>query len=464
MATRREPWFERAGKTVRGIEEDIGEAASKTAAGVRKAGRAAAGAASGLTDITVRTPAKFYAERAREFQRGYSPETPVAQPNAADVARSSARAQMLARKASQPAAETSFSAAPQAVQRVPAAPVPTQAPAPVPAGRVVRDNQGNTMTVSGIGQSSGYYDLGGRQSHARNIRVGQTGSPSPDYRSPQADPQSLSDIAASAKTIGDLVRIRPLMRAAEADQKALLQRQGLELEASAGRSDRALRREQMALGASQAAKDAGLKREQMALGASQAAEDADLRRQQLEQQGAYQQGELELKQEEQAAKQAEAVSERSAEAARQSRLNAALNIYDDPKAPPEVKQRAWRIIEANRGKSSFDPGEKPMTQEAAQKSLQDTWRAVAGNDTPLDPSSIEQLQGVAQANPGAWKAVHGKASPEMVQRYNVLSSLPDAEIAKDPMIASLIKNNGGGKTPEEARVILEALIKKQRGF
>jgi hypothetical protein len=192
--------------------------------------------------------------------------------------------------------------------------------------------------------------------------------------------------------------------------------------------------------------------------------DQSLQRRQVEQQGAYQQGELKLKREELAAKTAEVKRERNMEAMRKERLDAALRIYDDPAVSPKVKQRARRIIEANQGKVSFDLGEKNMTQESAQKSLQDTWRAVAGSDIPLDPTSVEQLQGVAQANPAAWERVHGKATPEMVQHYNVLSRLPDAEIAKDPVIAAVIKKGGGGRSPEEARIILEWLIKKQRGF
>jgi hypothetical protein len=192
--------------------------------------------------------------------------------------------------------------------------------------------------------------------------------------------------------------------------------------------------------------------------------DQALRRQQLEQTGAYQQGELGLRKEDLAAKAAEAGAERSAEAARRERLDAALDIFDDPAAPPEVKQRAQRIIEANQGKASFDLGEKPMTQEAAQKSLQDAWRNSTGKDEPFDPTSIGQLQNVAQLSPRAWEKAYGKATPEMVQKYNVLSRLPDADIAKDPAIAAEIKKSGGGQSPEEARIILEELIRKQRGF
>jgi hypothetical protein len=248
-------------------------------------------------------------------------------------------------------------------------------------------------------------------------------------------------------TFGEFVTTgRRQLRAATADQQADLKRDDIAQRTYSEEMDRLLRAADLAQ-----------------RGQSDMA-DQSLRREQLEQTGAYQQDELGLRKEGLATKAAEEGARRSAEAARQKRLNYALAIYDNPDAPPKVKQRAQRIIEANQGKASFDLGEKPMTQQEAQKSLQDTWRAVTWNGVPLDPLSIEQLQSVAQANPAAWRKVHGKATPAMVQKYNVLSRLPDEEIGKDPMIASIIKASGGGKTPEEARVILENLIKVQRGF
>lgn len=368
-------------------------------------------------------------------------------PNAADAARSGAR-RVMAEKPTEAATNSPAAA--------------------IPARNVITDSQGNRTfidpetgnprTISASGQdvtgqrrqlardAESSATVSAPSAYSQRVRVPQQGPFSPDYSSPPSGPQSLSDIAASARTVGDLVRIRPLMRAAEADRNVSLRQQQIDQEALSDSQDRLLRREQVSQSARQSAEDAGL------------------RRQQLEQTGAYQQGELGLRKEDLAAKTAEARAERSAEAARQERLNAALNIYDDPAAPSEAKQRAQRIIEANQGKASFDLGEKPMTPADAQKSLQDTWRAVAGNDTPLDPSSVEQLQGVAQANPAAWKAVHGNASPAQVQKYNALSRLQPADIAKDPVISTLIKKSGGGESPEEARIILEELIRKQRGF
>jgi hypothetical protein len=407
----------------------------------------------------------------RALVSGSETETPVAAsrapafsppvPNAADVAKSGARRETTERPAS--AAEAAAGTA-----------------AAIPTRNVITDSQGNrtyidpetgnprTISASGqdiTGQRRKPFVRGEADETAaspsrlpsRRVATYQ-GPPSPDYSSPPAPPSRLADMVNPNATFGEYVTTgRRQLRAATADQQADLKREDLAQRASSEGMDRLLRAADIAQRGQISEADLQQRWQSDKV-------DQDLRRQQLEQSGAYQQGELGLRKEDLAAKAAEAGAERSAEAARQQRLNAALNIYDDPKAPPEAKQRAQRIIEANQGKASFDLGEKPMTQEAAQKSLQDTWKAVAGSDTPLDPSSVEQLQGVAQANPGAWKAVHGNASPAQVQKYNALSRLQPADIAKDPVISALIKKSGGGESPEEARIILEELIRKQRGF
>lgn len=355
-----------------------------------------------------------------------------------------------------------------------------QGSAAIPTRNVITNSQGNRTFIDETGKprtiSASGQDVTGQRrqplprdadssaaasapsAYSQRVRIPQQGPFSPDYSNSPAAPARLADSVNPNATFGEFVTTgRRQLRAATADQQADLKREDMTQWASSEGMDRLLRAADLAQRGQISVAD----REQRA---QSELVDQNLRRQQLEQTGAYQQGELGLRKEDLTAKTTEAGAERSAEAARQERLNAALNIYDDPKAPPEAKQRARRIIEANQGKASFDLGEKPMTQADAQKSLQDTWRAVAGNDAPHDPTSAEQLQGVAQANPAAWKAVYGNASPAQVQKYNLLSRLPDADIAKDPAIAAEIKKNGGGQSPEEARIILEELIRKQRGF
>ena len=380
-------------------------------------------------------------------------------PNAADVARSGAR-RMMTEKPAETAAVSPAAA--------------------IPARNVITDSQGNRTfidpetgnprTISASGQDvTGQrrmpfsYDAEGGatasapSAYSQRVRIPQQGAPSPDYSSPPALPARLADSVNPNATFGEFVTTgRRQLRAATADQQADLKREDLAQRASSEGMDRLLRAADLAQRGQISAAD----REQRAQ--SELA-DQNLRKQQLEQTGAYQQGELGLRKDDLAAKTAETGAERSAEAARQERLNAALNIYDDPAAPPEAKQRAQRIIEANQGKASFDLGEKPMTQEAAQKSLQDTWRAVAGNDTPLDPSSVEQLQGVAQANPAAWKAVYGGSTPDQVQKFNTMSRQTDDSLLSDPLISSGLKKAGKPLTPENARIMLEKMKELARG-
>lgn len=380
-------------------------------------------------------------------------------PNAADVARSGARRMM----AEKPAAAAAVS---------PAAAIPTR--------NVITDSQGNRTfidpetgkprTISASGQDiTGQrrrplsYDAEGSDAaaapsaYSQRMRIPQQGAPSPDYSSPPAPPARLADTINPNATFGEFVTTgRRQLRAATADQQADLKREDMTRQTLSEGADRSLRAADMVLRGQISEAD----REQR--GQSELV-DQDLRRKQLEQTGAYQQGELGLRKEDLAAKTAEAGVERSAEAARQERLNAALNIYDDPAAPSEAKQRARRIIEANQGKASFDLGEKPMTQEAAQKSLQDTWQAVAGNDTPLDPSSVEQLQGVAQANPAAWKAVYGGSTPDQVQKFNTMSRQTDDNLLANPLISSGLKKAGKPLTPENARIMLEKMKELARG-
>lgn len=388
----------------------------------------------------------------RALVSGSEAETPAAvpAPNTADVARSGARRAMAGRST---AAAAEVTASPSAA---------------IPARNVITDSQGNRTfidpetgnprTVSASGQDvTGQrrrpfaYDAEGSatasapSAYSQRVRIPQQGAPSPDYSSPPAPPARLADSVNPNATFGEFVTTgRRQLRAATADQQADLKREDMTQQASSEGMDRLLR-----------AAD-------LAQRAQSDVVDQDLRKQQLEQTGAYQQGELDLRKEDLAAKTAEAEAERSAEAARQERLNAALNIYYDPKETPEAKQRARLIIEANRGQASFDL-ENPMTQEAAQKSLQDTWRAVAGNDVPLDPTSVEQLQGVAQANPAAWKAVYGGSTPDQVQKFNTMSRQTDDSLLSDPLISSGLKKAGKPLTPENARIMLEKMKELARG-
>lgn len=327
----------------------------------------------------------------------------------------------------------------------------------------IDDETGNVRTVSATGQEitgqrrmPGAANVQGQEQggdilYPQSAGVKRTwvnAAPiSPDYGFGQQreTPQRLTDLASPDVTIGEAIARKPLLRAAAQDQRADFERESMAQRAASENMDRLFKAADMA------------QRDRSE------AVDYDLRRQQLAQQGTYQQGELGLRKEELAAKKSESNRQRSAEAARQARLDAALTIFDDPSAPPEIKKRAQRIIEASRGQASFDLGEKPMTQDAAQKSLQDTWRAVAGNDAPLDPVSVEQLQSVAQANPSAWKAVYGGSTPDQVQKFNTMSRQTDDSLLSDPLISSGLKKAGKPLTPENARIMLEKMKELARG-